>query len=136
MASDIRFSTATLNGFLDTINTRIGSGGLLRFYSGTQPTNADTALGAQVKLAELALTSTPFGAASSRTITAATITTDTAADATGTATWATFTTSGGTRVLDCTVGEAADSADITVDNKAFQINADVSVTALTITLTL
>jgi hypothetical protein len=136
MASDVRFSTATLNGFLDTLNTRIGSGGFLRFYDGTKPTNGDTALGAQVKLAELALSASPFGAASSRTATANAITTDTSADATGTTTWATFVTSGGTRVLDVTVGEAADSADITVDNKSFVVGADIAVTAFSISIAL
>jgi hypothetical protein len=136
MASDVRYSSATLNGFLDTINTRLGSGALLRFYSGTKPANADTALSGNTLLAELPLSSTPFGAASSRVITANAITTDTSADATGTATFASFVTSGGTRVMDVTVGEAADSADITVDNKDFQAGADIAVTAFTLELSL
>lgn len=136
MASDIRYSTATLNGFLDTINTRLGSGALLRIYDGTKPTNADTALGAQVKLAELPLSATPFGAASSRSITANAITTDTAADATGTASWATFTTSGGTRVMDVTCGVSGDSPDLVLDNKNIQSNADVAVTSCVLTLNL
>lgn len=134
MASNVHFTTATLNGFLDTINTRIGASGLLRFYDGTQPTNADTALGAQVKLAELALTATAFGAAASRVITAAAITTDTAADATGTATWATFTTSGGTRVMDVSVGTSG--ADINMDSVSFVLNADIAVSSFTLTLAL
>lgn len=136
MASNIRFSTAALNAYLNTLNTTIGSGGFLRFYTTAQPTNADTALGAQVLLASLPLSASPFAAAGSHAVTANAITTDTAADATGTAAWASFVTSAGVRVLDCTVGEAADSADITVDNKAFQINADVSVTSITLTLNL
>jgi hypothetical protein len=136
MASDVRFSSAALNAFLDTLNTTIGSGGFLRFYSGTKPTDADTALSGNTQLAQLALSSSPFGAASSRSVTAASITTDTSADATGTATWASFVTSGGTRVLDVTVGEAADSADITVDNKDFQSGADIAVTSFSLTLSL
>src|SRR3954463_5492803 len=109
MASNIRFSTNLLNAFLNTLNATIGTGGLLRFYDGSKPTNGDTALGAQVKLAELALTTpNPFGAASARVVTAAGITTDLSADATGTCTWATFTTSAGVRVLDVTVGVSAD----------------------------
>lgn len=136
MASDIRYSTDALEAFLDTLNTTIGSGGKLRFYSGTKPANADTALSGNTVLAELALSSTPFGAASSRTITAASITTDTSADATGTATWASFLTSGNVRVLDVTVGEAADSADITVDNKDFQAGADIAVSSFTLELSL
>ena len=136
MASNVRFSTAALNAFLDTLNTTIGSGGFLRFYDGTQPTNADTAIGAQVQLAQLALSSSPFGAASSHAVTAASITTDTSADATGTASWASFVKSDGTRVMDVSVGEAADSADITVDNKDFQAGADIAVTSFSLTLSL
>ena len=136
MASDVRFSTTALNGFLDTLNTRIGSGGFLRIYSGSKPANADAALSGNTLLAQLPLSATPFAAASSRSVTANAITTDTVADATGTASFASFVTSGGTRVIDCTVGEAADSADITLDNKSIQANADVSVTSLTLTLSL
>lgn len=137
MASDVRFSTNALNAMLDTIKTTLGTGALLRFYSGTKPANADTALSGNTLLAELPLT-TPdeFGAASSRTITANAITTDASADATGTATFASLVTSAGVRVVDMTVGEAADSADITVDNKSFQAGADIAVTALSITLNL
>lgn len=136
MASDVRYSTTLLNAFLDQVDIVIGSGGFLRFYDGTKPATADTAITTQVKLAELPLSAVSFGAASGRTITAATITTDTSADATGTATWATFVKSDGTRVFDVTVGEAADSADITVDNKSFQAGADIAVTAFTLTLNL
>ena len=137
MASDIRFSTAALNAFLNTLNTTLGTSAKLRFYSGTKPATADAALSGNTQLAELALTTpNPFGAASSRVITAAAITTDVAADATGTCTFASFVTSGGTRVLDVTVGEAADSADITVDNKSFQVGADVAVTAFSLGLNL
>lgn len=136
MASDVRYSSAALEAFLDTLNTTIGSGGLLRFYDGTKPATADTAITTQTQLAELALSSTPFGAASSRTVTAATITTDTSADATGTASWASFCKSDGTRVFDVTVGESADSPDITVDNKDFQAGADIAVTAFSLTLAL
>jgi hypothetical protein len=132
MANDVRYTTAVHNGFLDTLNTRIGTGGLLRFYDGAKPTNADTALGAQVLLAELALTTpNPFGAAGTRTTTAAAITTDVSANATGTCTWATFTTSGGTRVIDVTVGTSG--ADINVNTVSFVAGASVAVTSFAIT---
>ena len=137
MASDVRFSTAALNAFLDTINTTLGTSAKLRFYSGTKPANADTALSGNTVLAELAL-STPneFGAAASRVITAAAITTDASADATGTATFASLLTSANVRVVDLTVGEAADSADITVNSKSFVAGASVAVTSLTLGINL
>lgn len=134
MASDVRFSTATLNGFLDTINTRLGSGALLRFYSGTKPANADAALSGNTVLAELALSATPFAAASSRSISANAISNDTSADATGTCTFASFLTSGGTRVVDVTVGTSA--SDIIVNTVSFVAGAQVSVSSMSITLSL
>lgn len=134
MASDVRFSTTTLNGFLDTLNTRLGSGALLRFYSGTKPANADTALSGNTLLAELALSATPFAAASSRSVSVNTVTNDTSADATGTATFASFVTSGGTRVIDVTVGTSA--SDINVNTTSFVAGAQVSVTSYSITLAL
>jgi hypothetical protein len=136
MASDVRFSTTLINAMLDTVDDIIGADGFLRFYDGTKPANADTALSSNNLLASLPLTTDSFGNAASRTITAAAITTDTSADATGTCTWASLVTSAGTRVVDMTVGEAADSADITVDNKDFQAGADIAVTSLTISIAL
>lgn len=136
MASDVRFSSAALNAFLNTLNTTIGSGGFFRIYSGTKPATADAALSGNTQLAQLPLSASPFGAASSRAVTAAAITTDTVADATGTASWGSFVTSAGTRVLDVTVGEAADSADVTLDSKSIQANADVSITSFVLTLSL
>lgn len=133
MASNIRFTTTTLNGFLDTINTRLGAGALLRIYDGTQPTNADTALGAQVKLAELALSATPFAAAGSHQIVANAIT-SAAAVATGTAAWGTLTTSAGVRVMDFSVGTAG--ADLNFDSVAFASGATIAVTSLSLSLSL
>ena len=136
MASDIRFSTTMLNAMLNAIDDIIGSGGFLRFFDGTKPATADVAITTQAQLAQCALTADSFGDAASRVITAAAISTDTSADATGTATWASLVTSAGVRVVDLTVGEAADSADITVDNKDFQAGADIAVTSLTLALAL
>lgn len=136
MASDVRFSTAALNAFLDTLNTTIGSGGKFRIYSGTKPANADAALSGNTVLAELPLSASPFAAASTRSVTANAITTDTVADATGTASFGSFVTSAGVRVIDVTVGEAADSADVTLDSKNIQANADVSITSFSLSLSL
>jgi hypothetical protein len=136
MASDIRFSTAACNAFLDTLNATLGASSLLRFYSGTKPATADAALSGNTLLAELTLNATEFQAASGRVVVANSIGTDINADATGTCTFASFVKSDGTRVIDVTVGEAADSADITVDNKNFQINADIAVTAFSLGLNL
>jgi len=131
MANSPRYKETDRNVFLDSIDTSIGASGLLRFYDGTQPTNVATALGAQVKLAELPLSATAFGAAAAGVLTANAITSDASADNTGTASWATLTTSAGVRVVDMSVGTSG--ADINMNSVAFQAGAQVSVSSLTIT---
>lgn len=131
MALNPHYSQANRHSFLDAITTSIGTSGLLRIYDGTQPTNVATALGAQVKLAELACSATFAPAASGGVLTANAISNDASADATGTATWGTLTTSAGTRVVDFSVGTSG--ADMNFNSVAFQSGATVSVTALTIT---
>lgn len=126
-------STTQLNDFLNTVNTALGASPLLRIYDGTQPTNADTAIVAQVKLAELPMSATAFGSAASRVITAAAITAANAV-ATGTASWGTLCTAAGTRVIDFSVGTSG--ADLNFDSVAFSSGASISVTSLTITLPL
>lgn len=131
MANTPRYLEANRNAFLDAIDTSIGASGLLRIYDGTQPTNVATALGAQTLLAELALSATAFGAASGGVLTANAISNDASANATGTASWATLTTSAGTRIVDFSVGTSG--ADLNFNSVAFQAGATVSVSALTIT---
>lgn len=120
------FRNLALDAAFDTLNS-----GFLDIYDGTQPTDADTALGAQVKLAHLALASTAFGAASSASKAAGTITADSSADATGTATWFTLTLSGGTRKFDGSVGTSG--ANLNLNSVSIVSGANVAVTSLTIT---
>lgn len=117
---------AALDAGFDVLNS-----GFLRIYDGTQPTDADTALGAQVLLAELALSATAFAAASSGSKSANAITDDTTANATGTATWGTLATSGSVRVIDFSVGTSG--ANLNLNAVAIAAGARVSVTSFTIT---
>lgn len=132
MALNIHFKTTLRNSMLDQVNAAIGAGGFLRFYDGVQPATADTALGAQVQLAQLALSATPFATAAGGTIVANTITDDAAADATGTATWASFVTSAGVRIFDVSVGLAG--ADINLNAVAIVVGALVSVTSYNLSI--
>jgi hypothetical protein len=132
MANNPHICILTRNAMLDAINATISTGGLLRIYSGTQPANADTALSGNTQLAELALSSTAFAAAASGTAAANAITQDSSADATGTATFASFLTSGAVRKIDVSVGTA--SADIIFNTVAFQTGAIIQVTAFSISL--
>jgi hypothetical protein len=128
MALNPKLSAASrnlaLNAALDVLN-----GGFLDIYDGTQPTDADTAVGAQTLLASLSLNATAFAAASAGSKTANAITSDTSANATGTATWFRLWRSDHTTaVADGSVGTS--SANLVMNSVAIQIGATVSVSSL------
>ena len=132
MASNVKKSAALKNASLNTYNTLIGTDGLLRIYSGTQPTNPDTALSGNVLLAELALSATAFAAASGGLMTAGAISDDSSANSTGTATWGTLTVSGGaTRHADFSVSTTG--SDLNLNTVAITSGSTVSVTAFNVT---
>ena len=110
----------------------LANSGYLRIYDGTQPANADTAVGAQVLLAELRFGSTAFGAAAGGVAAANAITADSSANATGTATWFRVLKSDGTTALwDGSVGTAA--ANLVLDSVSIVIGGVISITAFTFT---
>ena len=135
MASNVHVTAARRNAMIDNLTATLNSG-FLDIYDSTgtgQPANADTAITTQVKLASLTFNATAFGAASSGSATANAITDDSAADATGTATWARWWQSNHTTpVLDCSVGSSG--ADINFNTVSIVINAAVSVTSLTVSI--
>ena len=130
MAHNPKLSVARRNAMLDT-GFDVLNGGYLDIYDGTQPATTETAVSTQVKLARLALNATFGAAASSATKTANAISSGTAL-ATGTATWGTLVTSGGTRVLDMSVGTSG--ADINMDSVAIQQDATVSCSSCVLTM--
>jgi hypothetical protein len=115
-----------LNAALD-----IGTGGKIRIYDGTQPTDADTALGSQVMLVELAMASTPFAAASGGSKAAGSITNGTIA-ASGTASWGSILNSSDVRLFDFSVGTSG--ANLNFDSVAFSSGATASISGLTATM--
>jgi len=131
MALTPRTCTAFRDLALNAAFDALGAGALLRIYDGTQPTDSDTALGAQVKLAELPLSATPF-AASSAASKAANAITSASILATSTATWATLTTSAGVRKQDFSVGTSG--ANLNFNSVAFVIGATCTVSSLTETM--
>lgn len=132
MAANPKFSNLTVNGEADFIGVAADSG-YIRLYDGTQATNADTALGAQVLLAELRFGADAFPAASAGVLTANAITQDSSADATGTASWARILKSDGSSVLfDGSVGTA--SANVILNTVSIVVGAVVSCSSLTLTV--
>ncbi len=104
MALNTQVATNAVNAEADALATLLNTG-YLRIYSGTQAADANTAIGAQVLLAELRFGATAFGAAVAGVITANAITADSSANATGTAAWFRCLKSDGTTaVIDGSVG--------------------------------
>lgn len=130
MALNPKTAVAQRNRAIDVVAARLNSG-YLRIYDGAQPTDADTAIGAQVLLAELRFGSTAFGAASAGSAAANAITDDSSANATGTAAWyRTFESDGTTAVMDGSVGTA--TSNLVINTTSIVSGATVSCSAFTI----
>jgi len=122
------------NAMLDLITTRAGNGALLRIYDSTGTGRPATggAVTTQVLLAELTC-GTPFaGSAASGVLTLSSITQDSSANNSGTATWFRIVKSDGTTfVLDGNVG--ASGSDLNLTTTTIVSGQPVSVTSFTIT---
>lgn len=132
--ANVKLATAAKNAALDAIRTLIDAdagAGSVKIYSGTQPTDANTAIGAQVLLATLPFTDPAAAAASSGTLTFSSITADASADATGTAAWARIVDNSGDTVFDCDVGTSG--ATINLNTTSIVAGANVSITSFTLT---
>lgn len=125
----VGMATTLRNARLDAITTFAGGSCKLRIYDGSRPATGGTAT---TLLAELTCNATFAPAASSGVLTLNSITADSSADATGTASWARIVKSDGTtHVLDCSVGTSA--ADIILNTVSIVSAAVVSCTSATIT---
>ncbi len=134
MAKNLKISDAAVNAQANAL-AALANNGYLRVYDGAQPANADTALGAQVLLAELRFGATAFAAAVAGVLTANALTPDSAANATGTAAWFRVLQSNGTSALwDGNVGVTGSTSDLELNSVGISINAAVSVSALTYTV--
>lgn len=139
MANNFNITNSVAQDMADAFTAALNAGtaAIIRIYDGTQPTDADTAIGAQVLLAELTMSATSFGAATDANpgalITANAITSDSSANATGTATWfRMLTQSGGTVIADGSVGTS--SADLVMNTVSITSGSIVSISAFTITM--
>lgn len=104
MALDTQMSDAAVNAEADALSALLNNG-YLRIYSGTKPATADTALSGNTLLAELRFNATAAPAASSGVLTFNAITSDSSADATGTASFfRALKSDGTTAIMDGTVG--------------------------------
>lgn len=132
MAVDTKIPDAVANAQANIIGDALDNG-YIRIYDSTIPATADTALGAQVLLAELRFNAAAFPTAVAGVITAAAITGDAAANATGTATFFRALASDGTTVKwQGTVGTSA--SDLVLNSVSIVVGAAVNITSLTYTV--
>lgn len=108
MAKDTKVAYASLQAAINAELDRCDNG-FCRIYNGAKPAHADVAIAGQTLLAEIALAAVSFGGAQvvADTQVEAYLTMpaeDPSINASGTATWARFVTSGGAACFDCTVG--------------------------------
>lgn len=122
-------ATGLRNAMLDAITTFTGGSALLRIYDGTRPATGGTAT---TLLAELTCNATFAPGASGGVLTLNSITQDSSANATGTATWFRLVKSDGTtHVLDGNVGTSG--SDLNLNSTSITSGSAVSVTSATIT---
>lgn len=131
MPKNTQLADATANGQADNLAARLNNG-YLRIYSGTQPATANTALSGNTLLAELRFSATAAPAASAGVITFNALTSDAAADATGTATWFRCQQSDGTTVV--MDGSIAADGNLVLNSTAISAGAAVSVSSFTHTV--
>lgn len=131
MAIDFKLAESARNAAADAV-TALANSGYLRIYDGAKPSDPDDAIVGQVLLAELRFGSPAFGAAVAGVAVANAVTADSAANATGTASWYRALASDGvTKLWDGTVGLA--ESDLLVNDVGFIIGGLVTVTAITYT---
>lgn len=94
-------STTICNAILAAIDAG-AAGGTINFYTGTMPAKPETGITSQTLLGTCTYSVTS-GTVSAGVFTAAAITQDSSADATGTAAWARIKDSDGNAVFDCDV---------------------------------
>ena len=133
-------SNLVARDFLTTLSTAadVGTNAVLKVYSGSVPANADTALSGQTVLAELNMSATAFNApaaaspGNAASMTAQTISDDTAANAAGTPTFCRIEDGAGDVVCQLTAGLTGSGQEV-IFASAISLNATVSISSLTIT---
>ena len=137
MANNPFFSDTAAKAAVDAVAV-LANAGKLRIYSGTQPTDANTAIGAQVLLAEFTMNATAFGAsacsgtAPNRVATAtANSISNVTASATNTAAWFRLLKSDGTTVI-CDGSVGTSGCDLNLTDVTLTTGETCSVTSFTL----
>jgi hypothetical protein len=127
----VGFATTLRNARANEIRDAIdagGAAGFLRIYDGSRPATGGTAT---TLLAELTFSYPCASNAASGVLTFSSITADSSANATGTATWGRAVTSAGAFVKDFSVGTSG--ADLNLNTTSITAGTQVSCTSATST---
>ena len=133
MANNLKLSNATVDVQGDAMAPLFNTG-WLRIYDGVQPVSADTAVGAQVLLAELRFAATGIATSVNGLLTANALTADASANASGTAAWYRCLQLDGVTVI-CDGSAGTVSTDLILNSAAISAGAQVGVTSFTHTIT-
>lgn len=130
----IFLTDALRNAMLDEITTKIDAGagaGTVKIYDGSVPADESTALSGNTLLATLTCSDPSSAAASGGVLTLSSITDDSSADATGTASFFRVQDSNSVVVMQGSVGTSG--ADMNFSTVSFVAGQPVSITSWTIT---
>jgi hypothetical protein len=119
---------ASTNAIVDLLD--VGGAGTIMVRTGAQATNVGDAPGGTL-LGTLTFSATSFGASSTGAAAAASITSDTNADASGTAGHAILRTNAAANHSDMTCGQG--SGDLSFDNNVVVAGGTIAISALTVT---
>jgi hypothetical protein len=136
MALAPSISTAAVNAAADAVVDLVDAGtppGLLKIYDDTSgvPASVNASLGSAVLLATLPMSNPAFGAASGGVATAGSITSDTSADASGTAAFFRITNAAGTAIIQGTVGTSG--CDLNLSSVSIVAGGTIAVSSLVYT---
>lgn len=130
-----RISTAARNAMASAVADLLdgGSGaGYIELRTGSQPANPGTSASGTL-LATLTLSDPAFGSPSTGVVTAAAITGDASADATGTAGWFRAYDSSDAAVIDGSVSGSGGGGDMILSSTSIVAGGTVDITSWTIT---
>ena len=130
------YTSSLRNARMDLLTTGLGTLAVMKFYSssaGSVPANIGaTPSSLNILLAQVAITSSnAFAASSSGLLTANAFTTESAADGTGTATYARFSTSSGYACIQLTAGSSVGN-EMVLNSASISSGAAVAITSMTI----
>lgn len=122
---------AAADGVVDLIDAGAGAG-TIKVYTGAKPANPNTAPSGTL-LGTLTFSDPAFGAAATGVATAAAISPDNVADASGTAGWFRAADSNGNAVFDGTIGLSGSGADLIMNDTAIVAGGIIAISSLTYT---